>query len=84
LPHQTPVLKLTPVEELLQHDYGLSDREAEVMHWVAAGKTNPEIGQILDISGFTIKKHIQRIFKKLNVTSRAQAVSKINTTPSRV
>ena len=55
----------------------LSDREAEIMHWVGLGKTNQEIGQILDISAFTVKNHLQRIFKKLNVSNRAQAVSKL-------
>lgn len=54
----------------------LSEREAEIMHWVGLGKTNQEIGQILDISAFTVKNHLQRIFKKLNVCNRAQAVSK--------
>lgn len=84
LPHQTEVFKPNPVEELLLHDYGLSEREAEVMHWVAAGKTNPEIGLILDISVFTIKNHLQRVFKKLDALNRAQAVSKIKTLSSRV
>jgi transcriptional regulator EpsA len=55
----------------------LSGREAEIMHWVRMGKTNQEIGQILDISSFTVKNHLQRIFKKLNVSNRAQAVSKL-------
>jgi transcriptional regulator EpsA len=54
----------------------LSGREAEIMHWVSMGKTNHEIGQILNISSFTVKNHLQRIFKKLNVSNRAQAVSK--------
>ncbi len=57
---------------------GLTEREAEIMAWVAMGKTNPEIGSILNISGFTVKNHMQRIFQKLNVLNRAQAVSKIN------
>lgn len=58
-------------------EWGLSGREAEIMHWVGLGKTNQEIGQILDISAFTVKNHLQRIFKKLNVSNRAQAVSKL-------
>ena len=58
-------------------EWGLSDREAEIMHWVGLGKTNQEIGQILDISAFTVKNHLQRIFRKLNVSNRAQAVSKL-------
>lgn len=53
----------------------LSDREAEIMAWVAKGKTNGEIGSILNVSSFTIKNHMQRIFKKLDVFNRAQAVS---------
>lgn len=57
---------------------GLSNREVQIMAWVAMGKTNPEIGSILDISGFTVKNHMQRIFQKLNVSNRAQAVSKTN------
>ncbi len=53
----------------------LSDREAEIMKWVAMGKTNAEIGSLLNVSSFTIKNHMQRIFKKLDVFNRAQAVS---------
>ncbi|MBW8722404.1 MAG: helix-turn-helix transcriptional regulator [Polaromonas sp.] len=56
---------------------GLSEREAQIMAWVAMGKTNSEIGAILSISGFTVKNHMQRIFQKLNVFNRAQAVSKV-------
>ena len=59
---------------------GLSDREAEIMQWVAKGKTNGEIGSILNVSSFTVKNHMQRIFKKLDVFNRAQAVSTFNST----
>lgn len=55
----------------------LSDRESEIMGWVCSGKTNVEIGLILDISSFTVKNHLQRIFKKLDVVNRSQAVAKI-------
>ena len=55
----------------------LSERETQIMAWVAMGKTNSEIGAILSISGFTVKNHMQRIFQKLNVFNRAQAVSKV-------
>lgn len=57
---------------------GLSERESQIMDWVAMGKTNAEIGCILNISAFTVKNHLQHIFQKLNVFNRAQAVSKIN------
>jgi len=56
---------------------GLSERETQIMAWVAMGKTNSEIGSILNISAFTVKNHMQRIFQKLNVFNRAQAVSKV-------
>lgn len=59
----------------------LSDRETEIMAWVAMGKTNLEIGSILNISGFTVKNHMQKIFQKLNVLNRAQAVSKVTRVP---
>jgi len=55
----------------------LSSRELEIMEWVKNGKTNVEIGMILDISAFTVKNHLQRIFRKLNVVNRAQAVAKL-------
>lgn len=77
LPHQTLAMDVSPSEIQLQQDYGLSEREAEVLHWVAAGKTNSEIGSILDISSFTVKNHMQRVFKKLDVLNRAQAVSRL-------
>ena len=59
-------------------DLGLSAREKEVMHWVRNGKTNQEIGQILCISSFTVKNHLQRVYRKLDVLNRAQAVASIS------
>ena len=55
---------------------GLSDREHEILHWVKIGKTNFEIGLILTISPNTVKNHLKRIFQKLDVSCRAQAVAK--------
>ena len=60
-------------------EHGLSDREMEIMAWVKLGKTNQEIGMILDISAFTVKNHLKRIFKKLGVYNRMQAVSRFET-----
>lgn len=54
----------------------LSRREIQVLQWVKDGKTNQEIGQILDISPLTVKNHVQKILRKLNVSNRAQAVGK--------
>lgn len=59
--------------------YGLSARELEIMKWVRCGKTNQEIGMILSISIFTVKNHLQRVFGKLNVVNRTQAVAKLIT-----
>lgn len=55
---------------------GMSDREHEIMHWVRFGKTNPEIGVILGISPNTVKNHLKRIFQKMEVSTRAQAVAR--------
>jgi transcriptional regulator EpsA len=65
------------VKAITEDTTGLSERETQIMAWVAMGKTNSEIGSILNISGFTVKNHMQRIFQKLNVFNRAQAVSKV-------
>lgn len=56
---------------------GLTTREIEILEWVRNGKTNIEIGMILDISSFTVKNHLQRIYRKINVSNRAQAVGKL-------
>lgn len=55
----------------------LSARELQVLDWVREGKTNQEIGQILNISPLTVKNHIQKILRKLDVTNRAQAVARL-------
>jgi len=55
---------------------GLTSREAEVLAWVARGRTNLEIGNILNISSRTIQKHLEHIFQKLGVESRTAAASR--------
>jgi len=52
---------------------GLTRREAEVSAWVSEGKTNVEIGQILDVRPLTVKKHLEHIFEKLGVENRTAA-----------
>ncbi|OOV09154.1 transcriptional regulator EpsA [Rhodoferax fermentans] len=64
------------LENTLKPGHNMSTREVEIMFWVALGKTSSDIGRILNISEFTVKNHMQRVFKKLDVINRAQAVSK--------
>lgn len=54
----------------------LSKREIEVLEWLQAGKTNWEIGGIMQVSPLTIKNHVQNILRKLDVENRSQAASK--------
>lgn len=53
-----------------------SARELEILRWVSIGKSNQEVGQILGISGWTVKSHLQRIYKLLGVSNRTQAVTR--------
>lgn len=53
--------------------FGLSPREAEVLLWVAQGKTNPEIASILGISEETVKKHMKQVLATLAVETRTAA-----------
>lgn len=52
----------------------LSSRERECLEWVAVGKSDWEIGEILSISEKTVNAHIERAKRKLEVPSRVQAV----------
>jgi DNA-binding NarL/FixJ family response regulator len=54
-----------PLESL-----GLTPREAEVLLWVAQGKSNADIATILDTTVHTVKKHLQNIFEKLGLETR--------------
>ena len=52
---------------------GLTPRVAEVLLWVAQGKTNSDVASILGVSESTVKKHVQEIFEKLGVETRSAA-----------
>ncbi|MEO5960579.1 MAG: response regulator transcription factor [Opitutaceae bacterium] len=54
---------------------GLTPREAEVLFWVARGKTNDEIATVLGIGLTTVKKHLESTFAKLGVENRTTAAA---------
>ncbi len=53
----------------------LTGREAEVLNWLAGGKTNRDIAEILGMSPRTVNKHLERVYVKLGVENRAAAVA---------
>jgi|SRR5579862_2620899 len=53
----------------------ITKREAEVLSYVAMGKTNPEIAIILGIGRLTVKKHLEHIFESLGVETRTAAAA---------
>jgi DNA-binding response OmpR family regulator/DNA-binding CsgD family transcriptional regulator len=63
-------------EELFLRQYlALTTREAEVLIWIARGKSNRDISEILGISPRTVNKHLEQIFTKLGVENRASAAA---------
>jgi DNA-binding response OmpR family regulator/DNA-binding CsgD family transcriptional regulator len=59
----------------LKEQFGVTGREADVLLWIANGKTNREIGQILEMSPRTVNKHLEQIFRKLGVENRTSAAA---------
>lgn len=68
-----PVASSEWTPEPLEIRFGLTPREAEVLIWVAQGKTNPETATILGIRPYTVRTHLERIFEKLGVETRQAA-----------
>jgi len=64
------------VEAMVQA-FKLTSREAEVLYWVAKGKTNRDIGDILGASPATVKKHLERVYVKLGVETRTAAAAAV-------
>jgi DNA-binding CsgD family transcriptional regulator len=60
---------------------GLSRREAEVLSWVAQGKTDAAIGTILSLSPRTVAKHLEHIYQRLGVENRSAAIALALTPP---
>ncbi|MCJ8519678.1 DNA-binding response OmpR family regulator [Pseudorhizobium tarimense] len=62
--------------DVLRHHFALTLRESEVLEWIAKGKSNRDIGDILGLSARTVNKHLEQIYVKLGVENRASAAVK--------
>lgn len=60
---------------LLAQQLAVSDREGEVLAWLARGKSNRDIAEILGLSPRTVTKHVEQIFAKLGVENRTSAAA---------
>lgn len=58
---------------------GITSREAEVLSWVATGRSDREVGLQTALSERTVQKHLQRCYRKLHVHTRAEAVARART-----
>jgi DNA-binding response OmpR family regulator/DNA-binding CsgD family transcriptional regulator len=77
-PERVAVYLLTQMNAATVGDWKpprLTDRESEVLLWVARGKTNRDIGEILGLSPRTVNKHLEHIFEKLGVETRTAAAA---------
>ena len=63
------------VLESMMGQFKLTAREAEVLYWVAKGKTNRDVGDILGASPRTVTKHMEHILPKLGVETRTAAAA---------
>ena len=54
---------------------GLTDRQAEILYWVAKGKSNGEISIILSIGVRTVETHVYRLLEQLGVSNRTEAAN---------
>lgn len=61
--------------DVLKRKLPLTAREAEVLSWVAGGKSNRDIAEILGLSPRTVDKHLEQIYAKLGVENRASAAA---------
>jgi len=63
------------VNNKFQNDFGLTNRENEILQLIAAGKTYQIIAQTVFISPKTVRKHIENIYRKLQAHNKIEAVS---------
>lgn len=60
--------------EQVRGTLGISDREFQVLELLAAGRSNKEIASTLHVSPNTVKTHVAKIYSKLEVTRRTEAI----------
>jgi DNA-binding NarL/FixJ family response regulator len=71
-----PLLRQAALEAKLRPGSGgLTVRDTQVLELLADGKSNQEVAQALGISDETVKSHLKRLFEKLGVTDRTEAVA---------
>lgn len=73
LQNERPGSEATPK---VRRSHSVTEREIEILRWIKAGKTNPDIAKILGLSPWTVKNHMQNILKKLGVENRSHAVAR--------
>lgn len=74
----TATVPIIVPENTEEEDYGLSEREKQVLEFLVDGLEYKEISLQLNVSPNTIRNHISKIYKKLYVTSKAQAIKVFN------
>lgn len=52
----------------------LTERELQILHWIAEGMSNKQVAHQLSLSVYTVKNHVHRILNKLNASDRTHAV----------
>lgn len=70
---QSPNVEIDPT--ILEENLAITYREAEVLLWLAHGKTNREIADILDMSPRTVNKHLEQMYPKIGADNRTAAAS---------
>lgn len=75
--HYLKIINDEEIDEtnLLKETFKITPRESDVFLWLAKGKTNREIAQILDMKPRTVNKHLEQLFKKLEVDNRTTAAA---------
>jgi len=74
-PEAMALLQVRPQAASRLREAELTPREVEVLSWLAKGKTNRDIGDILGLSPRTVNKHLEHAYAKLGVETRASAAA---------